>query len=189
MHTDYDAMAGTYDSRYTGMQSQIENAQVSEVLRRHIRPYDTVSDVGCGTGFLLDVIGIPVLYTGYDISPAMLQRARAKHPDSLFVRGGCDRLERGQDAVTSLFSLPYIDDGDLDRIPGAISPHGRFIAVYYDRPYLNPDSVYHGHQEDYEGCIRPRLDASLSLLDSMMTRIDEGPIGGMTYRYAVWTAS
>ena len=54
-----------------------------EILPRE-RPF-SVLDVGSGLGDILDFIGIwhgqPWAYTGVDISPRMVELARAKHPD------------------------------------------------------------------------------------------------------------
>jgi predicted TPR repeat methyltransferase len=46
-----------------------------------------VLDVGCGLGALKDLFdrrGWTIDYTGVDISPAMIERARARHPDARF---------------------------------------------------------------------------------------------------------
>jgi 2-polyprenyl-3-methyl-5-hydroxy-6-metoxy-1,4-benzoquinol methylase len=47
----------------------------------------TVLDVGCGLGALQEHLlasGLACRYTGYDINPQLIQRARMRHPDSAF---------------------------------------------------------------------------------------------------------
>lgn len=58
-----------------------------DLLREHLSPEARWLDIGCGTGyFLSQFAGVP--RAGYDLSPAMLARARAASPDALFFREG-----------------------------------------------------------------------------------------------------
>jgi SAM-dependent methyltransferase len=61
----------------------------------------TICDVGCGFGDLLDYLDGTVTadrYTGLDIAPSLLERARANHPDASFL---CIDLLESDYAVTS----------------------------------------------------------------------------------------
>jgi ubiquinone/menaquinone biosynthesis C-methylase UbiE len=52
-----------------------------------ITPGATVLDVGCGLGALhehLQASGIECSYTGYDINPSLIAKARERHPDATF---------------------------------------------------------------------------------------------------------
>lgn len=66
----------------------------------------TICDVGCGFGDLLDYLSgtvTPDRYTGLDIAPSLLDRARAKHPDATFL---CiDLLENDYAAPSDYFLL------------------------------------------------------------------------------------
>lgn len=182
---NYDALARSYDTRYKSRQSLAENDQVAKLLNQNISYGDIVADIGCGTAFGLDCMEKMVCYTGYDISEAMLEQASIKHPQANFVYGGLKDLEGPNDAILSLFSLPYIDDGNLDRIPECLDDNGRFIAVYYDKPYLNPDSVYHGKRGLFRRDVMPPLRRAIEALRSLMDVKEEGQIGEGTYRFLV----
>jgi SAM-dependent methyltransferase len=63
----------------------------------------SVVDYGCGYGALaeyLDRIGVDCRYTGYDLSPSMVEHARAVHPTRAFTTRRQD-LERADYAVAS----------------------------------------------------------------------------------------
>lgn len=182
---NYDALAKSYDTRYKSRQSLAENSQVSKLLNDNIHDADIVADIGCGTGFGLDCIDCFVSYTGYDISIPMLEQARLKHPEAVFVNGGLKDLEGPNDIILSLFSLPYIDDGNLGRISECLHSGGRFIAVYYDKPYLNPDSVYHGRRSEFRREVMPLLRRAIEALRRDLVVKEEGQIGEGTYRYLV----
>jgi SAM-dependent methyltransferase len=51
----------------------------------------TLLDVGCGTGRLLDEIKASgrtdITYTGIDLSPILIDAAKAKHPEAFFLQG------------------------------------------------------------------------------------------------------
>lgn len=50
----------------------------------------SILDIGCGTGDFFDFLkqqGINADYTGFDISPAMVERCRERFPDAKFVSG------------------------------------------------------------------------------------------------------
>jgi SAM-dependent methyltransferase len=57
----------------------------------------TIFDVGCGTGRLLDEIKASarpeIDYTGIDLSPMLIEAARAKHPAANFIQGDPFDLE------------------------------------------------------------------------------------------------
>lgn len=133
----YDRLASTYDQAYADHRALAENY----VLRRELTPLvsarQDVLDLGCGTGFLLDLIPTldPGRYTGADVSEAMLCQARVKHPQGMFIVGDQSNLTLTQkfDVVTSLWSLNHATlDHVTDTIQGAwrtLRPGGTFFAV------------------------------------------------------------
>jgi len=97
-----------------------------------------VLDLGCGTGDLLDVLE-PSLGVGVDLSPAMIDRARAKHPYLTFYVGDAE-----DDAFLATIEGPFdyiiLSDtiGLLDDIETALggfhrlcTPETRLVIAYY----------------------------------------------------------
>lgn len=58
-------------------------AQAAELLAPHVRPGDTVLDVGCGSGYFFHSLrkrGIPARYVGIDAAPSLIAIGRAWLP-------------------------------------------------------------------------------------------------------------
>ena len=92
---DYNATAAIYDSRYREEQS----LKIAFMMMR-LRPKkgDTVVDVGCGTGLLLEQLGVGGPHLGIDASIGMLEEARKRgtgadlvlcDAENLPLRDGC----------------------------------------------------------------------------------------------------
>lgn len=104
---DWDAMVAAYRRRieqyggdhraffYTDAALHARRlAFAGRVLAPLIGPEDTVLDVGCGDGGLIAHLP-PCRYTGVDIVPEFVERARAGHPDRSFLcAGALDVAER-----------------------------------------------------------------------------------------------
>jgi len=132
----YDAVAPVYDGLFTDIKSLRENAEAVALLGDVTG--ESVLDVGCGTGLLLDYAR-PARYMGVDPSGAMLDRLLAKHPER---RGDVvnaplrsfvgDRV----DVVVSLFgSASYLMDDELRRVPTLVRPGGRWLLMFYSEGY------------------------------------------------------
>jgi trans-aconitate methyltransferase len=90
----YDRLAERYDQAYA---SRPETAAEDEIVATWLKSSVPVSasllDLGCGTGWFLDQIGWPRgMYRGIDLSPAMVEQARCKHPGYTFEVGDAAQL-------------------------------------------------------------------------------------------------
>ena len=113
----FDRQAAEYDQRDTYYYSQ--NGKIScRDIAQQIRtvPYEALLDVGCGTGFLLDLLVAQkaARYSGLDLSEEMIRVAKGKAiPGAEFVAGSADKLpypDESFDIVTcsqSFHHYPY----------------------------------------------------------------------------------
>lgn len=107
-----------------------------------------VLDAGCGHGkpVLSRLLEKGFHVTGTDLSPKMLERARANFPDVMFLNQMTSEItfEAEFDGVCSLSSLLYLDPIDLShslyRLYRALKPGGLLFLYGYD---LHPG--YRGH--------------------------------------------
>ena len=92
----FDAQAAEYDARdtvYYSREGKISCRDIAALLGD--QPYEAVLDVGCGTGFLIDLLARkrPARYVGLDLSTEMLRMARQKQiAGAEFVAGTADKL-------------------------------------------------------------------------------------------------
>ena len=113
----FDAQAAQYDARdtvYYSREGKISCRDIASRLRD--APYESLLDVGCGTGFLIDLLAQkrPARYVGLDLSTEMIRMAEKKEiKGAEFVAGSADRLpfpDRSFDVVTcsqSFHHYPY----------------------------------------------------------------------------------
>jgi SAM-dependent methyltransferase len=89
----FDDVAPVYDRVADGTDiAAVEDDWLAADLQPRLDWHGLILDVGCGTGFLLDILDIPVeRYIGVDISAGMIEQARAKHPRHRFIKGDMHR--------------------------------------------------------------------------------------------------
>lgn len=110
----YDELAPKYDDNYRNPLSLAEDIVYKRLIMDAGANVGHVLDVGCGTGYFLDLFPHhpPESYVGVDISSAMLDRARLKHPEYTFFRKDANDIgQLGHDrfnAVVSTFVLSYV---------------------------------------------------------------------------------
>lgn len=129
MQPGYDHLAAEYERAFPeAFRSPLERGVVAAFAEqvKECAAEGSVVDVGCGTGHVtaaLAAAGVPVV--GVDPSQAMLEIARAAHPELRFVRGTCDPVTwtqaLGADeppaAVLARFTLIHVAP---DRVPGIL---------------------------------------------------------------------
>ncbi len=92
----FDRQAAEYDQRdtyYYSRNGKISCRDIAGTLLKH--PYETLLDVGCGTGFLLELLSTQktAQYFGLDLSPEMIRAAeRKKIPGTEYTVGSAEAL-------------------------------------------------------------------------------------------------
>ena len=93
-------------------------------------------EIGCGTGELLAAVE-PSRGVGVDVSGAMVERARERHPSLRFEQSAGEELDLGETFDVILLSdvVPYADDliALLDRARAHSTPATRVIIHSYSR--------------------------------------------------------
>ncbi len=141
------------------------------IIAEHVRPApgDEILDLGCGPGELFTHLPDGVRYTGVDISPQYIARARERYGDrATFEVADASQLAlsgRRFHIVMAIALLHHLDDGQaealLREVAVLLEPSGRFIAVDPVRtPRQNPiaratiDRDRGQHVRDAEGYAR-----------------------------------
>lgn len=141
-HVDYNAIAPTYDLRYSagpmpGVRTALQD------LARDLRA-ERVLELGCGTGHWLAELQ-PVVRSafGLDLSPGMLAHARARARQARLVLGRGDRLPYAPasfDLVYCVNALHHFDDqrGAVFQARRLLRPGGALAAIGAD-PHSGQD--------------------------------------------------
>jgi SAM-dependent methyltransferase len=106
----FDALAPTRDAWRA--RARAYHDEVTRLVRTHVPPGAAVLEVGCGAGELLAALA-PSRGVGVDVSPGMLERARARHPGLRFVQADAEELDLGGetfDFVVLSDVLAYVED-------------------------------------------------------------------------------
>ncbi|MFD7551873.1 class I SAM-dependent DNA methyltransferase [Streptomyces sp. NPDC059578] len=131
--TSYDTLAVDYEARARGeldakpMERALLGLFAEQVLAAP-SPLP-VLDVGCGTGRVtahLTDLGVPV--TGVDLSPGMVDVARATHPGCTFTVGSMldlDVPDHSLGGVLAWYSTIHVPD---DHLPRALAEFARVLA-------------------------------------------------------------
>lgn len=132
----FDAQAAEYDARDTVYYSREGKISCRDIASRlKDVPYASLLDVGCGTGFLIDLLTRqhPAQYTGLDLSPEMIRMAKLKQIHGAeFVIGSADSLpfpDAAFDIVTcsqSFHHYPYQEKA-MSEVLRVLKPGGLYI--------------------------------------------------------------
>lgn len=150
----YDAFAAVAEERYTANHVLV---RVREAFRRAVEPYPAASvlDLGCGPGTDLAWFAERYperRYAGIDVSPRMVELARAKLTDrGVRVERGCvedlPRVFPGEqfDLIYSFFG-PLNTEPDLGRSVQALAqatpPGGVLVLSFVNRTYLLDAAIH-----------------------------------------------
>ncbi|MGW0497823.1 class I SAM-dependent methyltransferase [Streptomyces sp. NPDC003007] len=198
----YDTVAADYARRVK------EPAELDPVSRAMLAAFaglaallGPVADLGCGPGKVtahLAALGVPVF--GVDVSPRMIELARAAHPELRFTVGSMTALD--------------IDDGELGGVLAyyathhtpprwlptvfseyhrTLAPGGRLMLAGHvgDGEHLRPTHAYGGHPVSYESYLLPP-DRITELLQRaglvVTTRVVQEPEGASKRRAGTFLA-
>ena len=91
---DYDPLAKFYDRLMSD--SSIRSKQIMSCIERHGSGTSSLLELGCGTGAVLDGLSAVGSLVGMDISPNMLDVARARLPGVQFIQGDISSFDLGR---------------------------------------------------------------------------------------------
>ncbi len=115
----FDKQAEIYDQKETMYYSKFPKISCRDIADRlKNTDYESLLDVGCGTGYLIELLlkQHPATYHGLDLSPKMLEIAKAKFDRAVTLKeGSADKLTYPDDyfdivtCVQSFHHYPYPD--------------------------------------------------------------------------------
>lgn len=156
-----DAYASAYDERFLLNDLDRESSDFeAELLRDLLTDGARWLDVGCGTGYFLSKFP-GVARAGLDLSPAMLDVARARNPDALELRRGDFRepvaeWNRAWTLVSCMWAaFSYVDTiRELEQLvlnmTAWTSPGGTVLIPTLELPHLG-ESVPFSHRVQHYG--------------------------------------
>jgi len=107
MMSEYSKLAKIYDALYSFKNYEAEAKRLHEIIaQKKTSPGNALLDVACGTGSHLSFLRRNYAVEGIDLTPEMLEVARARHPELVFHQGDMRSFDLGRrfDVVTCLFS-------------------------------------------------------------------------------------
>jgi hypothetical protein len=134
---EYDEdVAKKYDKYYSKDEFKKEDKFIMELLQKNLATGKTL-DIGSGTGFLLDNMHFGSdNYVGNDISQPMIDVAKNKHPDNLFVRKKITGIFGYFPNIVSLYgSISYLDNVELKRLKEMCDGSHFYFFMHYQDDY------------------------------------------------------
>jgi SAM-dependent methyltransferase len=130
----FDAFAATAD--LWRRRNRTYHRLVEQILRFYVPPGTRVLEIGCGSGELLAALE-PSEGVGVDVSEALLERARERHPNLRFVHAAGEQLDLGRsfDYVVLSDLLPFVHDlvALFQTVAAHAEPQTRIIINSYSR--------------------------------------------------------
>ncbi|MEU9626307.1 class I SAM-dependent methyltransferase [Streptomyces luteogriseus] len=198
----YDTVAADYARRVP------EPAELDPVSRAMLAafaelaaPLGPVADLGCGPGKVtahLAALGVPVF--GVDVSPGMIELARAAHPELRFTVGSMTALDIADGelgGILAYYSTHHTPPRWLPTVFAefhrTLAPGGRLMLAGHvgNGEHLRPTRAYGDHPVSYESHLLPP-DRIAELLDRaglvVTTRVVQEPEGGGKRRSGTFLA-
>lgn len=132
----FDKQAPVYDEKNVILYSKYGKKSCKDIedyLKD--KKYDTLLDIGCGTGYLIDMLSKEhnATFTGLDLSPEMIKQAEAKNIlNAKFIEGRSDKLpfeDNSFDIVTCSQSFHHYPETDpaMKEAYRVLKPGGLYI--------------------------------------------------------------
>lgn len=130
----YDALAVAGDRAFSG--GAYYRERLGRLVRGLVPEGKRVLDIGCGQGDLLASLR-PSDALGVDLSPAMIEQARRKHPHLRFVVADAETLSLQEgpfDVILLSNTIGYLQDIQLvlHRLRSWCSPDTRVVITHYN---------------------------------------------------------
>ncbi|MFB8247479.1 class I SAM-dependent methyltransferase [Streptomyces sp. NPDC055952] len=198
----YDTVATAYAER---VPDPVELDAVSRAMlaafAEEVRAGGPVADVGCGPGKVtayLAALGVPVF--GVDVSPRMVELARAAHPDVRFEVGSMTALDVGDGELGGVLAYYATHHTPPRHLPAVftefrrvLAPGGRLMLAGHlgDGEHLRPARAYGDLPVTYESHLLPPDRIAALLQDAgltVTTRVLQEPQGPSTRRTGTFLA-
>jgi len=185
----FDASAELYDLIYHAFKDYAEEARAVAALLRDRHPgCRTVLDAGCGTGEHARRLATEhgFLVDGFDVNPAFVELAAAKHPAGRFTRADMRdfRLPQRYDAIVCLFSsIGYVRTVEgLRQALASFRIHLADGGIAVVEPWFEPGVMRDGYETTHTA-----ETADLRVIRQSRTEI-VGRLSRLHFTYAVETA-
>lgn len=144
-----EKLAEIYDKIYHFKSYDRDVAYVLNCVRQRLPEARSLLDVACGTGNHFGGLSVAFQLEGLELSPAMLERARVKHPGILLHQGDMIEfnLQRTYDVVCCLFrTIAFVKTREhFHRAIGAMARHLRPGGLLLIEPFFTPETYWTGH--------------------------------------------
>jgi ubiquinone/menaquinone biosynthesis C-methylase UbiE len=141
-----EKLAEIYDEIYHYKSYERDVAYVLNCVRQRFPEARSLLEVACGTGNHSGGLSAAFDLEGLDLSPAMLNRARLKHPGILFHQGNMIDfdLHRTYDVVCCLFrTIAFVKTRDnFRRAVSAMARHLRPGGLLLVEPFFTPETYW-----------------------------------------------
>ncbi|WP_435283190.1 class I SAM-dependent methyltransferase [Streptomyces koelreuteriae] len=156
-----------------------------------VRPLGPVADLGCGPGKVtahLAALGVRAF--GVDVSPRMIELARAAYPELRFTVGSMTALEIGDGELGGILAYYTVHHTPPQLLPTVfaefhrtLAPGGRLMLAGHvgNGEHLRPTRAYGDHPVSYESHLLPPDEIAELLRRAglvVMTRVVQEPEGG-----------
>jgi SAM-dependent methyltransferase len=169
----YDAIAADYADHFRDeLQSNPWERAMLATFAEVVGPDRPVLEVGCGPGRVTGHLsGLGLSITGMDLSPAMVDVARAAHPDVPFEVGSMTDLDRPDGALAAIvawYSIIHLPPGLLpETFAGfhrALAPGGHLLVAFQvgDEALRVAEPFGHPVSLDFQRCDPDRVAGLLA---------------------------